>query len=168
MFKRLLLGGVCLAGLTAPVRSQPGQTVEFNRDIRPILSENCFVCHGPDSHLRKASLRLDQEKGLYDLKEGVRILTPGKPGESELYKRITHAKRSERMPPAKTKKELSKGQIELVRLWIEQGAKYQGHWSFLAPRKVALPAVKNKGWTRNGIDQFILARQEGEGLAPSK
>ena len=135
MMQRLLFTFAILGGVLTTAQAQSSRSVEFNRDIRPILSDNCFVCHGPDNNLRKANLRLDQDKGLFDEKEGVRILAPGKPESSELFKRLIHEKRSERMPPAKTKKELTKGQIELVRLWIEQGAKYQAHWSLLPPTK---------------------------------
>ena len=169
MTSRLLLGFILLSGFTPCLLADgPSRTVEFNRDIRPILSDNCFVCHGPDNNLRKAKLRLDLDKGLYADNDGVRILVPGKPAESELFKRLTHAERSQRMPPAKSNKELTPAQIELVKLWIEQGAKYQGHWSLLPPVKLAAAEVKNKAWTSNPIDHFILARLEKEGLAPTK
>src|SRR5688572_23771740 len=95
------------------------KTVEFNRDIRPILSNNCFVCHGPDNNLRKADLRLDQEKGIYEDREGYKIIVPGKAHDSELFKRIVSVEKSKRMPPAKANKELTKEQIELIRVWIE-------------------------------------------------
>jgi len=169
MTSRLLLGFILLSGFTPCLLADgPSRTVEFNRDIRPILSDNCFVCHGPDNNLRKAKLRLDLDKGLYADNDGVRILVPGKPAESELFKRLTHAERSQRMPPAKSNKELTPAQIELVKLWIEQGAKYQGHWSLLPPVKLAAAEVKNKAWTSSPIDHFILARLEKEGLAPTK
>jgi hypothetical protein len=148
--------------------AEPGEaTIEFNRDIRPILSNHCFVCHGPDNNLRKADLRLDQEKDLFDDKGGYHILVPGKPQESEFFKRIISTKASERMPPAKAKKDLTKAQIDLLQKWIAQGAKYQQHWSLIAPTKVSLPNTKNKNWAINPIDHFILARLEKKGLSPS-
>jgi hypothetical protein len=154
-----------LAGV-APAQ-QAGKPVEFNRDIRPILSNNCFVCHGPDNNLRKADLRLDQEKGLYEDRDGYRIIVPGKPDDSELFRRITTDEKSRHMPPAKSKKELTKEQIELIRVWLQQGGKYQKHWSLIAPVKVDTPAVNNAAWVRNPIDAFVLARLEKEGLTPS-
>src|SRR5262245_56386512 len=154
-----------LAGV-APAQ-QAGKAVEFNRDIRPILSNNCFVCHGPDNNLRKADLRFDLEKGLYEDRDGYRIIVPGKPDDSELFRRITTDEKSRHMPPAKSKKELTKEQIELIRVWLEQGGKYQKHWSLIAPAKVQAPAVKNAAWVRNPIDAFVLARLDKEGLTPS-
>jgi hypothetical protein len=139
-----------------------GNAVEFNRDVRPILSNHCYVCHGPDSNLRKAKLRLDVEK------EAVpRVLVPGKPGESEFYKRLVADDPAERMPPAKANKPLSAQQIAVLKRWIEQGAKYEKHWSLLPPRPGALPAVKDRSWPANPIDDFILARLEKEGMRPA-
>jgi hypothetical protein len=141
--------------------------VEFNRDIRPILSDNCFTCHGPDNHLRKADLRLDRSDDLYKEFGGRRIITPGQPGKSELYRRLTARDPAEQMPPKKATKRPTKEQIELIRHWIEQGGEYQKHWSLIAVRRPPLPAVKNTGWGRNPIDRFILARLEKEGLKTS-
>jgi hypothetical protein len=155
-----------LASLALPA-SAGEKTVEFNRDIRPILSNNCFVCHGPDNNLRKADLRLDHEKGIYDDRDGYKIISPGKAADSELFNRIVSGEKSKRMPPAKANKELTKEQVELIRLWIDQGGKYQNHWSLIPPVKHESPAVKNSAWVRNPIDAFILARLEKEGLAPS-
>jgi mono/diheme cytochrome c family protein len=155
------------AGPLAPTARAADKAVEFNRDIRPILSNNCFVCHGPDNNLRKADLRLDQDKGLYDDRDGSRIIAPGKPMESELFQRITSTEKAKRMPPAKANKELTKEQIELIRVWIQQGGKYQKHWSLIAPVKTDAPPAKNSAWVQNPIDAFILARLEKEGLPPS-
>jgi hypothetical protein len=152
---------VLFLGVAVRTHAQGG-TVEFNRDVRPILSNHCFVCHGPDSNLRKAKLRLDVEK------EAVpRVLVPGKPQESEFYTRIVSRDPEERMPPAKANKPLSNEQTDILRRWIEQGAKYERHWSLIAPRLAELPKVKDTGWPRNSIDDFILARLEKEGLKPS-
>jgi hypothetical protein len=163
-----LAGIVAIAGVP-PARAAAPRSVEFNRDVRPILSNACFACHGPDSKLRKADLRLDQEKDAYaDRGDGPRILVPGKPADSELYRRITSTDPSKRMPPRKAHKTLRPEQIDVLRVWIEQGAKYQGHWSLLAPRRAEITAVKDGKWARNPIDRFVLARLEKEGLRPSE
>ncbi|MBM4071170.1 MAG: DUF1553 domain-containing protein [Planctomycetes bacterium] len=140
--------------------------VEFNRDIRPILSNACFVCHGPDNNLRKAELRLDREKDAFADRGGYRVLVPGKPDESPLYQRIT-ARGKKQMPPPKHPHQLTKAQIELLRCWVAEGAKYQEHWSLIAAKKAALPALKNADWVRNPIDRCVLARLEQEGIAPA-
>ena len=158
----LLISALVLAG-----PAMADDRVEFNRDIRPILSDNCFTCHGPDNNLRKAKLRLDEEKDSPGAHGAASVLVAGKPDESELFKRLITSDPDEVMPPKKTNKTLTKGQIDLVRRWIAQGAKYEGHWSLLPPRAAALPAVKNAKWVRNPIDAFILARLEKEKLAPA-
>jgi len=133
--------------------------IEFNRDIRPILSNKCFECHGPDSTHRKGKLRLDTDAGL-------KAIVVGKPHESEVFARIT-ADDDKRMPPKKTGKTLTKNEIELIRRWIEQGAKYQLHWSFSPPRRADVPKIDDSTWPRNPIDRFILARLRTEKLQPS-
>jgi hypothetical protein len=153
-------------GLPSATQAEP-PGVDFNRDIRPILSDTCFQCHGPDQARRKAGLRFDTEEGAFADLGGRRALVPGDLANSELYRRITAADESERMPPVKSGRKLSTRQIDLLRRWIEQGAKWQKHWAFLAPLRPPLPAVNNSEWLRNAIDAFILARLESEGLAPS-
>jgi hypothetical protein len=162
MHRRVCRFAVPVVLLFAARAGAQNTAVEFNRDVRPILSNHCYVCHGPDSNLRKAKLRLDVEKEAL-----ARVLVPGKPHESELYKRVTASDPAERMPPAKANKPLSQEQIAVLRRWIEQGAKYEKHWSLLPPRVATVPAVKNVSWPQNPIDHFILARLEKEGLAPS-
>jgi len=143
-------------------------TVEFNRDIRPILSENCYKCHGPDAKARKAKLRFDTKDGLFGpLDEGRLSVAPGNLPRSELWKRVTTSDLDDRMPPEKSGKKLTPREVALFRKWIEQGAAWQGHWSFLPIVKPAPPAVRKAGWTRTPIDAFILARLEKEGLQPS-
>ena len=143
-------------------------TIDFNRQIQPILSENCFACHGPDAGQRKAKLRLDLKEGaLEKRKDGAAAVVPGKSAESELFRRITAADTQEHMPPAKTGKKLSPAQVELLRQWIDQGAPWSAHWAYDKPLRPALPDVKHKEWVRNPIDYFILARLEREGLQPS-
>jgi hypothetical protein len=166
------LSGILVICLVSQVSGQGNSgnkpaPVEFNRDIRPILSNACFVCHGPDNNLRKAKLRLDQEKDVLKDRDGYRILVPGKPDKSELYLRISHADIKQRMPPAKHRIHLTKQEIELIRRWIEEGGKYENHWSLIAAKRHKPPEVKDQAWPRNAIDRFILARLEREGMQPS-
>jgi mono/diheme cytochrome c family protein len=141
--------------------------IEFNRDIRPILSDNCFLCHGPDPANRKAGLRLDTEDGLFKPQGGDAPVVKGQPQASELLRRITAEDASERMPPAKSHKKLTDAQKTLVRQWIEQGAPWQPHWSLVKPGRPPLPEVRDEKWPRNPIDRFILAKLEEKGLKPS-
>jgi hypothetical protein len=142
--------------------------VNFAREVRPILSENCFACHGPDDKTRKGGLRLDTKEGAFaKLKsDGVAIVS-GKPDESDVVFRIESDDPDLHMPPKKSGKHLTADQIAVLRRWIEQGASWSTHWSFEPPKKPALPVVKNAGWPINEIDRFILARIEAEGLSPS-
>ncbi len=137
--------------------------IDFNRDIRPILSDKCFACHGPDEKHRKAKLRLDVGKDA--IESGA--LIPGKPDESALIERITAAE-EERMPPAKTGKKLSHAEIETLRKWILQGGKYATHWAFVPPRRHDVPRTESRSGARNWIDQFILARLEREKIVPAR
>ncbi|MBI3855978.1 MAG: PSD1 domain-containing protein [Planctomycetes bacterium] len=142
--------------------------IQFNRDVRPILSENCYKCHGPDPKAREAKLRFDTREGIFaTLDEGHIAVAPGSLGTSQLWKRITSTDKDEKMPPAKSGKKLTPRDAAVLRKWIEQGAEWQGHWAFIPPAKGAPPAAKNAKWVRNGIDGFILARLEKEGLRPS-
>jgi mono/diheme cytochrome c family protein len=136
---------------------------EYNRDVRPILAENCFACHGPDSAARKAKLRLDRRDEA--IKAGA--IAPGKPDESEALRRVFSDDPQEQMPPPKTKKTLTQAQKDLLKQWIAAGAEYQKHWSLIAPVRPPLPAVKDKGWVRNPVDNFILAKLEAAGLKPA-
>jgi hypothetical protein len=142
--------------------------VRFNRDVRPILSGNCFYCHGPDPKHREADLRLDLREGATADLGGYAAIVPGKPDESALVKRVSSTDPDEQMPPPASKKpHLTDEQIAILRRWIEQGAEYEGHWSFLPLVNVQPPAVKNEAWVKNPIDRFILARLEQEGITPS-
>jgi len=143
-------------------------TIQFNRDIRPILSENCYKCHGPDSKAREANLRFDTRDGIFaKLEDGNVAVAPGTLNRSVLWKRITTAEKDDKMPPAKSGKKLTPREVALLKKWIEQGAEWQGHWAFIPPVKTAPPAVADAKWVRNGIDAFILARLEKEGVKPS-
>jgi hypothetical protein len=156
---------MALCVLTSASRAE--ETLDFNRDIRPILSENCFVCHGPDAAHQEAGLRLDvREDAMKKLESGAVAIQPGQPDQSELVVRISSEDPDLLMPPADSEKKLTAKQIETLTQWIAQGAKYSDHWAFTAPRRPALPEVKNHAWVKTPIDQFILARLEKEGLTP--
>jgi hypothetical protein len=144
-----------------------GPPVSFNRDVRPILSECCFQCHGPDPARRKAGLRLDTREGATaQLDDGMAIV-PRNPNDSLLIRRVLEADPRRRMPPRSSGKQLRSEQIEILRNWIAQGAAYQRHWSLIAPERPELPKVRDSAWPRNAIDAFVLARLEKEGLQPS-
>jgi mono/diheme cytochrome c family protein len=143
------------------------QAVSFSRDILPILSDNCFACHGPDAKARKAKLRLDTKEGAFRVRNGVAVIHSGKSGDSELYARISSTDENEVMPPPKSKKKLTAQEIALLKRWIDEGAPWGKHWSFEKPQRALLPPVKRQTWPRNAIDDFILARLEKEGLLPS-
>ncbi|MDG1363370.1 MAG: DUF1553 domain-containing protein [Akkermansiaceae bacterium] len=153
-----------LAFVVGLLLSAPGAwaKLEFNRDVRPILSDKCFACHGFDAKTRKAGLRLDTEEGAYFLKDGVQAIKPGALQESEVWHRITHDDEDELMPPPESNKSLTGGEKEVLKRWIEDGAKYQPHWAFVPPKKRTPPVVSG---ARNPIDQFIGARLEEEELS---
>ncbi|HXG64641.1 MAG TPA: DUF1553 domain-containing protein [Blastocatellia bacterium] len=157
----LAIGGVLASGKAAGSADKP---VDFNRDIRPILSDNCFTCHGPDEKQRMARLRFDTREGAF-AKPGV--IVPGDSAKSRLIQRITSPDKDLRMPPPDSGHALTDKQIELLRRWIDEGAKWETHWAYLTPKRSELPKVSNAAWPRNPIDYFILARLEREGLKPS-
>jgi hypothetical protein len=154
----LALGGIALV---APARAD--ETIQYNRDVRPILVENCFACHGPDSAARKADLRLDKREVAVEMG----AIQPGKPEESSVVERITTDDESLLMPPPASHKKLTPEQKETLIKWIASGAEYQPHWSLISPVRPELPAVKNEAWPRNPIDYFILAKLEAVGLEPA-
>jgi len=146
--------------------------IDFNRDIRPILSDNCFHCHGPDNNKREADLRLDLEESAFADLGGHKAIVPGNVNQSELYQRIRSKDNDLVMPPADSGKSLTQEEIDLIRKWIEQGANWQEHWSFLTPVKIPPPKIKptddaRAEDARNEIDQFIIRRLESEGLSLS-
>jgi mono/diheme cytochrome c family protein len=142
--------------------------IDFNRQIRPILSENCFACHGPDEKQRKAKLRLDTKEGAFaELRNGGHAIVAGKADESPLIDRVASGEPGTVMPPPKTGKHLKPEQVELLRKWIDQGARWSEHWAFVTPKNPAMPKVSEPAWVRNPIDSFILARLDKEGLHPS-
>jgi len=160
---RLLLTLLALAGL-APVGLG---AVAFNREVRPILSDKCFACHGLDAKERKSELRLDTPEGAYGKAEsGAVAIKPGDVKGSELWARINAEDKDELMPPPKTHKTLSAAEKATLRLWIEEGAKYQRHWSFEPPVKAVVPALPPEIAVRNPVDAFLFDRLKREGLAP--
>jgi hypothetical protein len=143
------------------------KSVDFTRDVRPILADNCFHCHGPDPSTREADMRLDVWQNTDDLLGAEYAVTPGEPGASELVSRITAEDADLRMPPAESGKSLTPEQIETLIAWIAQGAEYKRHWAFVPPARPKLPQVSNPSWVQNAIDAFVLARLEHQGLKPS-
>ncbi len=176
----LAIGLVAVAASTLRAADAP---VDFNREVRPILASNCFICHGPDEKERKAKLRLDTREGALHDNDGVRAVVPGKPDDSELIKRIITTEKDDLMPPAKSGKKLSEKDIATLKRWVAQGAPYAQHWSYVKPVKAPLPdaaaALRDakgltpaerdalKSWPKNGVDHFILARLLREGMKPS-
>ena len=159
---------VIAAFLTGTELSAVEPDVSFNRDIRPILSAQCFACHGPDQESREADLRLDTAEGAFARINGSQVIAAGKPDQSELVRRIESVDPDEVMPPPDSGHQLSAEQKQLLRQWIESGARYDVHWSFVAPSKPHPPTVKNWEWPRHAIDNFVLSRLESAKLIPNQ
>src|SRR5262245_32442437 len=159
-----------LAVFTHGVRAlaQDASRVDFNRDIRPILSDVCFQCHGPDKNQRKADLRLDMKEDVYKDRGGYALVTPGKLDDSELYARLVDTDDKQRMPPREALRQLTKEEIDLFKRWIEQGGEWQGHWAYIKPDRPAAPKTADgHGFVRNEIDRFVLQKLRDKGLMPS-
>ncbi|MDB6122826.1 MAG: Protein of unknown function (DUF1553)/Protein of unknown function (DUF1549)/Planctomycete [Pedosphaera sp.] len=164
LFAWLLLGLLsreAASGATSPDK------INFSRDILPILSDNCYQCHGPDEPARKAKLRFDTREGAFRVKDGKAVIVPGKSAESELIRRITTTDADDLMPPLKSNRKLTPNQIQTLKRWVEQGAQWSKHWAFDPPQRPELPKIKDKRWAHNGIDAFILTRLEKEKLKPA-
>lgn len=157
--RSLLLVGLVNLLLALPVSAQE---LVFNRDVRPILSEHCFECHGPDQATREADLRLDLAES------AMNVITPNDAGNSEMIRRILSDDPDQQMPPPSFKKKLSKQQIQVLQTWIQQGATYQQHWAFEPPTAKAPPNLADDDWSRNSIDRFVLARLRAENLEPAE
>ena len=160
---------VCTLSLWLGVAAEPSEPgrarVDFNREVRPILSENCFACHGPDKGKRKGELRLDTKEGAFA--DGG-LIKAGKPAESELIARIETADPEEVMPPRKSGKALTKGQVETLRRWVAEGAEWKGHWAYLTPEAGGVPGGSTpEGFVRNDIDRFVWAKQAERELKSS-
>jgi hypothetical protein len=154
--------------MAAAVSTRADDAINFNRDVRPILSDKCFACHGPEEASRQAGFRLDvQESALGEADSGLRPIVPGELEESELIARITSDDESTRMPPAESHKTLSNKEIDILKRWIAAGAEWQQHWSLVPPSRPEVPATSHDYWPRSDVDRFILARLEKDGLTPS-
>ncbi|HEY1053128.1 MAG TPA: DUF1549 domain-containing protein, partial [Prosthecobacter sp.] len=147
----------------ATVPASAATRLDFNRDIRPILSDNCFACHGFDAKKRKADLRLDVPEGAYKAIDGAFPVKPGSPELSTIIQRMISTDEDELMPPPESHKKVTPAQIEILRRWIKEGAEYKKHWSFEAPVKAAVPKA-GKSPVRNAVDAFVQARLADEGL----
>jgi len=172
----ILLSGFAFQGCNNDSSNQAKEEkipeqVSYNFDIRPILSDKCLACHGPDANKREAGLRMDVEESAFQaLKEHPKAhaLVAGKPELSQAYLRITSKDTTLLMPPPASNLKLSAREISLIEKWIRQGAKYEKHWAFVAPKKPAVPDVEMKDWPRNEIDHFILQKQEQKGIKPNE
>src|SRR5262245_33511493 len=162
----LSLLAVVTRGISA---AEPAEAkVDFNRDIRPILSDVCFQCHGPDKNQRKADLRLDVKEDVYKDRGGYALVQPGKLDDSELYARLIDTDEKQRMPPLNALRQLTKTEIDLFKRWIEQGAEWQGHWAYVKPDRPAVPKVADDGkFVRNEIDRFVLQKLREKGMSPA-
>lgn len=160
--------GIVLA-IANPAAAQSSPAIDYNRQVRPILSNTCFKCHGPDATHRQGGLRLDVPDAPLQLSDsGTTAIVPGKPDASELVRRVFSTDSDEVMPPPDSDRRLKPEDKELLKTWIAQGARFQTHWSFVLPQRPPMPQVRNAAWPRNPIDHFILARLEAEGLQPTR
>jgi len=142
--------------------------IDFDRDVRPILSDACYPCHRPDAKVRQAELRLDTKEGAFRLRDGRAVIVPGKSGESELARRVRTTDPADVMPPPKANRVLSPREKKLLVGWIDRGTPWKEHWAFRRPERPPLPSVRDAAWPRNAIDRFVLARLDKEGLTPSR
>jgi hypothetical protein len=153
--------------VTRLLLAQAAPAVDFQREVRPILSDNCFQCHGPDGDARQAGLRLDRRETALEVRPNGAPIVPGKSAASLLYQRISSPDIDFRMPPPEAHKQLTAAQIALLKRWIDEGATWKEQWAFQPPVKPKPPAVKDVAWVRNPIDRFILAKLEEKGMAPA-
>ena len=164
----LLLAAALIAGPpAAAAQDAASPTVDFQRQVRPILADNCFQCHGPDESTRQVRLRLDTEEGAFGERPNGHPVVRGDAAASLIFQRITHADSRLRMPPAEANKTLTDEQIDVLRRWIDEGASWDQHWAFKSIERPVQPAVVDTGWARNPVDRFVLARLDAEGLAPA-
>ena len=168
IYSGFLRSVIALAALVPSAARTAEKSPDFNRDIRPILSRNCFACHGPDEHDRRGGLRLDdRDAATSELDSGATAIVPGKPGDSEVVTRIHDTDPDTIMPPPETNHVLTAEQKRLLERWIEAGAPYAPHWAYVAPHPHEPPAVSRTDWPATWIDRFVLARLEAEGLSPA-
>ena len=181
------------AALSCAALGRAAEPIDFNRDVQPILSENCYQCHGPDAKAREADLRLDRKESAYRTLDDITPIKPGDSANSEAIIRIFSTDRDEMMPPPKSHRTLTEAQKQLLKRWVEEGAKWGEHWAFVAPKRPKVPGIADYGlriadwerrdatrgaelrkqqarfetWAQNPIDDFVLDRLLREGLAPS-
>ena len=163
---RLALLFLILPPLAGIAFSQSSK-VDFQRQIRPLLSDTCFQCHGPDPQVRMAGLRLDLREDFFEARTSGVPVVPGDPDSSLVFRRITEEDPARRMPPSYSQKTLSEDQVDLIRRWIEEGAVWRQHWAFIPPGRPEPPQVEDTSWPRQDLDRFVLKRLEAEGLDPS-
>ena len=168
-FYRLAKRSALMAALLTGLAKGTAAEVDFNRDIRPILSENCFQCHGPDAAKRKAGLRLDTREGATQLNDGTAAIDPANLAKSELLARITTTDPDTQMPPPESNSKLTPEQVQLLQRWVAEGAKYDQHWAFKPPVRHSLPTLTGaqRSWAQNAVDHFVAAKQAEAGLSPS-
>ncbi len=159
--------GLSVSAIQAEPAITGASSIDFQRDVRPVLADNCFACHGPDGNARQADLRLDTRDGAFADRGGYRVIVPGSAAESRLYERMSHSQEIARMPPPNAERFPSPEQIETIRLWIEQGAEWSSHWAYEAPVRPDIPEVRAAQSIVNEVDAFVLARLEQEGLSLS-
>ena len=165
------LGPLLLTLVTAGCLRDASPVVDYNYDVQPILADNCYACHGPDPESREAELSLHTEAGLYaSLRDDTtrHVIVPGDPGASEFVRRITDKRPRERMPPPEAQHALTDAEIQTLTRWVAQGAEWKPHWSLIPQRLPDLPGVRQREWTQNEIDHFVLARLERNGLDPAE
>ncbi len=169
MKAEVLISTVVIRGVGVALLSSAmlvGAPVDFDREIRPILANNCFECHGPDEQSREAKLRIDTREGLFGPREDGPLLVPGKPGESEIFLRLVEPHPEDRMPPPEAHRHPTPDQIELIKRWIAEGADYAEHWAFIRPQAAALPTVSDPAWCLTPLDHHVLAKLDALGLKP--
>jgi len=164
-----LIGGLLLTMTVGASAAKAGEEepIRFNRDVRPILSDKCVFCHGPDEAQRKADLRLDDPESALADRGGYRVVEPGDPEASELIYRIKTDDEFDKMPPEDSGKELSDEEIAILERWVAEGAEFKPHWSLVPPERPPVPEVADQSWPRNPIDRFLRSRMEAEGLEPA-
>jgi len=167
-FSRQIVGvaSILLMMSHVPARAADDR-IDFDRQIRPILSDNCYKCHGPDEKVRKAHLRLDTRDGAMRVYDGKAVIVSGNAAQSELIRRISSKDPETIMPPPRSGRKLTEAQITLIKSWVTQGAAWERHWAFVAPTRPPLPQVRDQAWCKNAIDRFVLAELEKNALKPA-
>ena len=167
MFRGFLASNIAIGCAILFLTATPLVAVDFQSEVRPLLADKCFQCHGPDPATRTVDLRLDRKEGLFAQRPNGTPVVPGDADSSMVYQRITHSNAALRMPPEYSHKSLETGDIEKIREWIEAGAEWSGHWAFEIPKRPELPSVKDEDWSRNAIDRFVLSRLDANGISPA-